>query len=347
MAANKEKGGGAVSRFAKRYIIDPLSSMALGLFCTLIIGLILGQFAKIPGLGFLEQLTKMVDASSPVVGAAIGVAIAYGMKVRPLVIFSAAVTGAIGYASGGGPVGALVAAIVGAVLGDLVCGRTGGFDIVAVPFVSIISGGLIGVYVGPPIGSFMTALGQAINYATTLQPIPMGILVAVIMGMALTAPISSAAIAISIGLDGLAAGAAVAGCCAQMVGFAAASRRDNSWGGVLAQGLGTSMLQVGNIIRRPQIWIAPTLAAAVVGPISTAVFRMSCNALGAGMGTSGLVGQFATWATMSPTTNTWLLLGEIALVHFVLPIALTLLFDAGLRKLGWVRSGDMKLADAA
>ncbi|MGI6005007.1 MAG: PTS transporter subunit IIC [Christensenellales bacterium] len=326
----------------KKYLVTPFSSMALGLFCTLIIGLILNQLAQIPGLSFLTRLTEVIGATSPVVGAAIGVAIVHGMGSRPLVVFSAAVTGAIGYASGGGPVGAVAAAIVGAIVGDLVCGKTG-VDIVLVPAAVILSGGLVGLFVGPPVGRFMTYIGEVVMRATALQPFLMGIAVAVIMGMALTGPVSSAAIAISIGLSGLAGGASVAGCSAQMVGFAAASYRDNRIGSVLAQGLGTSKLQLGNVARRPQIWIAPTMASAVVGPLSTTVFAMQCNAVGAGMGTSGLVGQFATWATMSEGSSPGWLLLRILLLHIVIPIAVTLLADSGLRKLGWVKRGDMAL----
>lgn len=331
----------ALKGLCRRYFIDGLSAMALGLFSSLIIGLIIGQLAKLPYLGFLQFIADMLAASSPVVGAAIGVAVAYGLKAKPLALFSCAAVGALGYAAGG-PVGCFVAAVVGAELGTLIAGRTP-VDIVLVPLVTLVAGGLTGQFVGPGISAFMTWLGSVINDATTLSPIPMGIAVSVLMGMALTAPISSAAIAISLGLSGLAAGAATVGCCCQMVGFAVVSFRENRWGGLLSQGLGTSMLQVPNIIRHPQIWLAPTLASAVLGPVSTAVFHMTNNAMGAGMGTSGLVGQVGTWAVMSETTPPLLLLGEILLLHFILPALLTLGFDWIFRRYGIVKDGYMKL----
>ena len=330
-----------VKRLCRRYFLDGLSAMALGLFSSLIIGLIIGQLAKLPGLGFLQFIADMLAASSPVVGAAIGVAVAYGLKAKPLALFSCAAVGALGYAAGG-PVGCFVAAVAGAELGSFLAGRTP-VDIVLVPLVTLVFGGLVGQFVGPGISAFMTWLGSVINEATMLSPIPMGIVVSMLMGMALTAPISSAAIAISLNLSGLAAGAATVGCCCQMVGFAVASFRENRWGGLLSQGLGTSMLQVPNILRHPQIWLAPTLASAVLGPLSTAVFHMTNNAMGAGMGTSGLVGQVGTWAVMSATTAPVVLIGEILLLHFLLPAALTLAFDWLFRRCGIVKDGYMKL----
>lgn len=325
-----------------RYFIKAMSSMALGLFASLIIGLILSQLAQVSFLAWLQPYADMVASSSPVVGSAIGVAVASGLKAKPLVVFTSAVTGAIGYDLGG-PVGAFLAAVVGAELGNLVAGRTP-VDIVLVPIVTIVCGGLTGTFVGPPISALMTGLGALINNATTLAPVPMGIAVSTIMGLCLTAPISSAAIAISLGLEGLAAGAAAVGCAAQMVGFAVASYRENKIGGLIAQGIGTSMLQFGNICRRPQILIAPTLASAILGPISTAVFGMVNNAMGAGMGTSGLVGQFGAYSAMtaagfSPAYTLFLIL----LMHVLLPAALSLGISELLRKIGWVRFGDQKL----
>jgi uncharacterized membrane protein len=289
----------------------------------------------------LSEFASVLSASSPVVGAAIGVAIAYGLKAKPLTMFSSAATGAFGYALGG-PVGAYVAALVGAEIGRLVAGKTP-VDIIVSPIVTIVSGCAVGWLVGPPMGEFMTWLGDVINTATLLSPVPMGIVVAVLVGMALTAPISSAALCIMMGIDGLAAGAAAAGCCAQMIGFAVMSFKENGWGGFLAQGLGTSMLQVPNILRRPQIWLPPTLAAAVVGPLSTSVFFMQNTPTGAGMGTSGLVGQFGAWAAMSGTVPSGTIILDIVLLHFVLPMALTLAFAAIFRKIGWIRPGDLKL----
>lgn len=332
-----------IKKFFKRYFVDAMSYMALGLFATLIIGLIIGQIAKIPGLGVLSQLTTVLGASSPVVGAAIGGAIAYGLKTKPLTVYSTIAVGAVGYALGG-PVGAFVSAVIGSEVGNILAGKTK-IDIILTPFITIVSGGLIGLFVGPYLNSFMTAFGSFINSTTEMHPIPMGILVSVLIGLALTAPISSAAICITIGLDGIAAGAAVVGCCCQMVGFAVASFRDNGFGGLLSQGIGTSMLQFGNIMRKPTIWLAPTLASAILGPISTQVLAMTNTPSGAGMGTSGLVGQFGAFAAMSGTIETWVLWLEVILMHFVFPALLTLAFDGVFRKLGWVKKGDMKLAN--
>ena len=329
--------------YLNRYFVQGMSAMALGLFSSLIINLIISQIAQIPGLDFLNNLAEVFGASSPVVGAAIGVAVAWGMKTKPLVMFSCAAAGACGYAFGG-PVGAFIAAIIGSEIGTLVAGKTP-VDIVVTPIVTILAGGLVGWLVGPYISQFMTFLGSVINTATELSPMPMGIAVAVIVGMALTAPISSAALCIMLDLSGLAAGAAAAGCCAQMIGFAIASIKDNGAGSFLAVGLGTSMLQFSNILKRPQIWIAPTLAAAIVGPISTCVFQMSNTAVGAGMGTSGLVGQFGAFAAMGQAVSTPALIGEIALVHFILPIVIVLAVNALLYKVKWIRPGDMKLAE--
>lgn len=337
---NTQKGSWLKLAF-RRYFIDAMSAMALGLFSSLIIGLILSQLSQISLLSFLKPFADMVAASSPVVGAAIGVAIAYGLKAKPLVIFSSAVTGAIGY-SLGGPVGAYLAALAGAEIGGLVAGHTP-VDIVLVPIVTIITGGLVGTFVGPSINAVMSALGAFINSATELHPIPMGIIISTVMGLALTAPISSAAISISLGLNGIAAGAACVGCATQMIGFAVASYRENKLGGLISQGLGTSMLQFGNIMRRPVIWLPPTIASAILGPVSTAVFRMTNNAMGAGMGTSGLVGQFGAWAAMSAQRPAASVIGLILCMHFVLPAILTFCIAELMRKRGWIRFGDMQL----
>lgn len=332
-----------VKKILKRYFVDALGAMALGLFSSLIIGLIISQFAKIPGLGILNDIAAVVK-NDYVVGAAIGIAVAWGLKVKPLTMFSAAAVGAVGYIAGG-PVGAFIAAVVGAEVGNLLAGKTK-IDIVITPMITILSGGLVGVFVGPWLNKMMTALGSLINSATELQPVWMGIAVAVIVGLALTAPISSAALCIMIGLDGIAAGAACVGCCCQMVGFAVASWRDNGLGGTLSQMFGTSMLQFSNIVRRPAIWLAPTLASAVLGPISAAVLRMTNTPMGAGMGTSGLVGQFNAYDAMASSTPIWIFLVELIVMHFILPACLTLCFDAIFRKLGWVKKGDMKIYEA-
>lgn len=332
-----------IKRLFKRYFIDAMGAMALGLFSSLIIGLIISQISKIPYLGFLSGLTAQLSSSSPVIGAAIGAAIAWGLKCKPLVIFTSTVTGATGYAIGG-PVGAYIAAVVGAEFGNLVASKTK-VDIIVTPAVTIITGGAAGVLLGPAISSMMTALGAFINSATELTPIPMGIVVSVVVGLALTAPISSAALCIMIGIDGIAAGAAAVGCCCQMIGFAVASFRDNGVGGLISQGLGTSMLQFPNIMRRPQILIAPTLASAILGPVSTKVLAMTNTATGAGMGTSGLVGQFGAFSAMTADRGIVITAVQVIVMHFLLPAALTLIFDLILRKIGWIKEGDMKLPE--
>ncbi len=331
-----------VRKLFKRYFIDAMGAMALGLFASLIIGTIINTFARIPHMEFLLDFTSQIGAKSAVIGCAIGAAVAWGLKAKPLVIFTSVVTGAIGYMSGGGPLGAYLAAVVGAEIGGLVASKTK-VDIVVTPAVVIFSGGAAGLFIGPYIGQMMTALGLFINNVTELNPIPMGIIIAVVIGLALTAPISSAAICISIGISGIAAGAAVVGCCCQMVGFAVASHRDNGLGGLVSQGVGTSMLQFPNIMRKPQIWIAPTLAAAILGPISTRVIGMTNTSVGAGMGTSGLVGQVGAFEAMSGTFGGVQTTIFVLLMHIILPAALTLLFDFIMRKIGLVKSGDMKL----
>lgn len=338
---NSKKQGNWVSRAFKRYFITAMSYMALGLFSSLIIGLIIEQLSLISFLSWLKPFADIAK-SGMVVGAAIGVAIAYSLKPkRPLVIFASAITGAIGYQLGG-PIGSFFAAVIGAEIGNLVAGRTP-VDIVLIPLVTIIVGGLVGTFIGPPINSVMTGLGSFINTATQMHPIPMGIIVSVVMGLALTAPISSAAISISLGLSGIAAGAACVGCCAQMIGFAVASYRENKLGGLISQGLGTSMLQFGNIMRRPIIWLPPTITSAILGPISTAVLGMTNNAAGAGMGTSGLVGQINAWATMSVEMSAWQSILLIVVMHFVLPAIITLVISELFRKWKWIKFGDMAL----
>lgn len=338
----KQSNDSILGRIFKRYFVDAMGSMALGLFSSLIIGLIISQISKFAPFAFLQPLTEVLAAKSPVIGAAIGVAIAYGLKADPLVVFSSAACGAIGYAAGGGsggPVGAFIGAVVGAELGQLISKKTP-VDIIVTPMVAIIGGGLAGSFVGPYVQSFMHWLGQLINEATVLQPLPMGIVVGIIVGMVLTLPISSAALCIMMNLSGLAAGAATAGCCAQMIGFAVISYRENKLGGLLSQGIGTSMLQVPNIMRHPQIWIAPIVASGICGAISAAMLGMTNNAAGAGMGTSGLVGQITMLGEMGATPKTFVL---IALVHFLLPALVALGVNQLLRRAGWVKDGYMKL----
>lgn len=330
-----------VKRLFDKYIVKALSHMALGLFCSLIMGLIVGQIAKIPGLEFLTFVAEALSASSPLVGACIGLAIAMGLGVAQLVVISSAVVGALGYQFGG-PVGAYLAVIVGAELGELISKRTA-VDIILTPMLTIVAGALFARYCCSPINDFMLYLGQLINHATQLSPFVMGVVVSVVVGCALTLPISSVALCVMLNIDGLAAGAATVGCCAQMVGFAVISYSDNGVGGLISQGLGTSMLQIGNIARKPIIWLAPTLTSAILGPVSTLWLGMTNNALGAGMGTAGLVGPLATYATMSGQMPSVVLAAEIVLLYFVAPAIISLLIDRFMRYMGWVKRGDMKL----
>ncbi|WP_458861986.1 PTS transporter subunit IIC [Acidaminobacterium chupaoyuni] len=340
-----KKSENVFSRIFNRYFVQAMGSMALGLFASLIIGLIISQLSKFPVFSFLAPITEVLGAKSPVIGAAIGVAIAYGLKADALVIFSAAACGAIGYSAGGGsggPVGAYVGAVVGAELGQLVSKKTP-VDIIVTPFITIAAGGLAGNFVGPYVQNFMTLLGQFINQATTLNPLPMGIIVGIIVGMVLTLPISSAALCIMMGLEGLAGGAATAGCCAQMIGFAVISYRENGVGGLISQGIGTSMLQVPNIMRHPQIWIAPTVASGVCGAVSAWLLGMENIPAGAGMGTSGLVGQLTMITVMGPKVGNMTAIITMLCVHFILPALVALGVNQMLRKLGWVKDGYMKL----
>lgn len=330
-----------LKKYFKRYFVDAMSAMALGLFSSLIVGLIISQLSKIPHLEFLAQFTEVLSASSPVVGGAIGAAIAHGLKAKPLVVFSCIAVGAYGY-SLGGPVGAFVAATVASEIGSLVAGKTK-IDIVITPIITIVTGGLVGMFVGPYLSKFMTWLGSVINAATQLHPFPMGIAVSTLVGLALTAPISSAALCIMLGIDGIAAGAAAVGCAAQMVGFAVTSYKVNGVGGLLSQGLGTSMLQFGNIMKRPQILLAPTLAGAVLGPISTCVLKMTNTATGAGMGTSGLVGQFGAFSAMSESFGSTKTLVLIVIMHIIAPAILSLVFHLIFKKLGIVKDEYLKL----
>lgn len=339
---------GFARNFFKVYIVDALSYMAMGLFCSLILGLIVGQIAKIPGLDLLSEIARLLQLDL-VVGGSIGLAIALGMKRDPLVTISAIAVGALGYSLGGAwgdvggnPIGAYLATIVGIEAGSLVSKRTP-IDIIITPLVAVVAGGLFAKYCCVPVGEWVMALGDVINRATMLNPFVMGIVVSVMVGCILTLPISSAALCISIGLSGLAAGAATAGCCAQMIGFAVISFKDNGFGGLISQGLGTSMLQIGNIARKPIIWLAPTLTAAILGPISTMVLKMTNSPAGAGMGTAGLVGPIGCWDTMSATMDGGVLMAEIVGLYFVAPAILSLIIHAIMVRSGWVKPGDMKL----
>ena len=324
----------------QRYLIDALSFMASGLFASLLIGTIFNT------LGQNLHISLFTDVINPlakqVTGPAIAVAIAYGLQAPPLVMFSCALVGACGNELGG-PVGAFVATIFACEFGKLVAKETK-IDILVTPAVTILIGVLIAEAVGPAVSAFMTGFGNVIMSATEMQPLLMGVIVAVLVGIALTLPISSAAICMMLGLSGLAGGAATVGCCCQMVGFAVMSYRENGVGGLFAQGLGTSMLQMSNIIKNWKIWIPPTLASAILGPLSTMVFKMENIAIGSGMGTCGLVGQFGTITAMTESGNTSSMMWVgILLLHFILPSIVTLIISEFMRAKNWIKPGDLKL----
>mgnify|MGYP001498962090 CR=1 FL=1 len=319
----------------KTYLIDAMGAMAFGLFASLLIGTIFGTLGDKTHVTLFNTISEYCKTAT---GAALGVSIAYALKAPQLVLFSAATVGIAGNALGG-PVGALVSTIVATEFGKIVSKETR-VDILVTPGVTIILGVLIAQFVGPGVSAFMTAFGNLVKTTTEMQPFFMGILVSALIGIALTLPISSAAICIMLGLNGLAGGAATAGCCAQMIGFAVLSYRENGVGGLLAQGLGTSMLQMGNIVKNPRIWIAPTLASMVTGPIATCVFHLENIDAGAGMGTCGLVGPIGVYTAMGGGANMWL---GILLICLVLPAVLTLVFGEILRKIEWIRLGDLKL----
>lgn len=363
-----------VKAWLNRMFIDGLSGMALGLFATLIIGTIMEQAgALIPGLvgtyiKFFGSVAKYMT------GAGIGAGVAGKFKAGPLVTVSAATAGMIGgYASKilngsflvsageltfaesgtsagavlmlsgfGEPLGAFIAAYVAIELGLLVSGKTKA-DIIVTPLVSIVSGSAIGLLIGPSISSFMIWLGGIVNYNVEQNPVLGGIIVSVLMGMILTLPISSAAIGISLNLSGLAAGAATVGCCANMIGFAVASYRENKVGGLFAQGIGTSMLQVPNIVRKPVIWLPAILTSAILGPVGTTLIVMKNNAVGSGMGTAGLVGQIMTYQVMAPEEGAAVTLIKILVMHVILPAAVSFGISEIMRKRGLIKDGDLKL----
>ena len=340
---------------AKRYGIDALGAMAQGLFCSLLIGTIIKTLGAQLGVPFLTDIgTYAMSVSGPAMAVAIG----YALKADPMVLFSLAAVGYAANAEGGagGPLAVLIIAVVAAECGKAVSKETK-IDILVTPAVTILVGVALAKWIAPPIGTAASAFGIVIDNATKLQPFWMGIAVSVLVGIALTLPISSAAICSVLGLTGLAGGAAVAGCCAQMVGFAVMSFKENRWGGLVSQGLGTSMLQMPNIVRNPRVWIAPTLASAITGPIATCVFRLEMNGapINSGMGTCGLCGPIGVWtgwlapseeaiakgaAAMAPTGFDCL---GLVLVAIVLPAILAPLINMVCRRLGWVKDGDLKL----
>lgn len=350
---------------AKRYGVDALGAMAQGLFCTLLVGTILNTLGSEFHVGFLSATVVTIGSgdaataytigglASAMVGPAMAVAIGYALQAPPLVLFSLV---PVGYATNvlggaGGPLAVLVIAVLAAECGKAVSKETK-VDILVTPIVTVLVGIGLAYLIAPPIGAAASAVGQLIMWATELQPFFMGIVVSVIVGVALTLPISSAAICAALALTGLAGGAAVAGCCAQMVGFAVMSFRENKWGGLVSQGLGTSMLQMGNIVRNPKIWIPPTLASAITGPIATCIFRMEMNGtpVSSGMGTCGLVGPigvYTGWVSdvaegvkAAVTGMDWL---GLVLICFVLPGVLTWLISIPFRKKGWIGEGDLTL----
>lgn len=351
-----------IKKLANEIFIEGLSGMATGLFATLIIGTIIQQIGGlIPGvIGELLFIIGKVAAS--VTGVGIGCGVAVRFKESPLVIMSAATCGMIGafaskilagtvlvdgnivYAGPGEPLGAFIAALAGIYMGRLVSGKTK-VDIIITPLLSISVGSAVGLLLGPPISSAMLVIGEIINISTQQQPFIMGILVSVLMGMVLTLPISSAALGIILNLSGIAAGAATVGCCANMIGFAVASYRENKVNGLLAQGLGTSMLQIGNIMRKPVIWLPAIITSAILGPVSTMLFHMTNNATGSGMGTAGLVGQITTFQTMvAEGVAPEIVLFNIFLLHFILPAILSWGISEFMRKKQWIKEDDMKLS---
>ena len=347
---------GKCRKIFDRIFIDGLSGMAQGLFATLIIGTIIQQIGTLIGGSIGDMIFVIGKVAASLTGAGIGIGVAYKFGCSQLVVVSSATAGMVGafaskllagtvlvegtmvYAGPGEPLGAFLAAYVGIELGQLVTGKTK-VDILVTPLVTIGAGSLV----GPPITGFMTWLGSLINWGTEQQPFIMGIVVSVLMGMILTLPISSAALGIILNLSGLAAGAATVGCCCNMVGFAVASYRENKVGGLLAQGIGTSMLQVPNIVRKPVIWLPAILSSAILGPVGTMLLHMTSNATGSGMGTAGLVGQIMTWQTMIATEAPMVVLIKILVIQIVLPAIVTLAISEFMRKKEWIKYGDMKL----
>ncbi len=341
---------------AKRYGIDALGAMAQGLFCSLLIGTIIKTLGSQLGIAYLVDIGTYAMAVS---GPAMAIAIGYALQCPPMVLFSLAAVGWAANAEGGagGPLAVLIIAIVAAECGKAVSKETK-VDLLVTPAVTILVGVALAKLIAPPIGTVASAFGLVIDNATKLQPFWMGIAVSVLVGIALTLPISSAAICSVLGLTGLAGGAAVAGCCAQMVGFAVMSFKENRWGGLVSQGIGTSMLQMGNIVKNPKIWIAPIVASAITGPIATCVFKLEMNgaAINSGMGTCGFCGQIGVWTgwlepsaeavakgavAITPTGFDWL---GLVLICFVLPAVLCPLINMFCRKMGWVKDGDMTLS---
>lgn len=332
----KEQG---ITLSPRVYFIDALGAMAFGLFASLLVGTILNSIGNTFDIPFLtERIWSLVGQAT---GAAIAVSIAYALKAPNLVLFASTIVG-LGSYELGGPVGVYIATIFATEFGKLVSKRTK-LDIIITPTITILVGILVGDFIGPGVAAFMTGLGNIIMKATELQPFLMGIVVAVLVGVSLTLPISSAAICMMLSLSGIAGGAATVGCSAQMIGFAVISYKDNGMQGLLAQGLGTSMFQVPNIIKNPWIALPPTLAGAILGPVSTLVFKMENSPLGSGMGTSGLVGQISTINTMAANRSLSILLVQILLLHFILPALISYITYKIMYKKGLIKDNDMKI----
>ena len=356
--------GLVVRRLAKRWFIDAFSGMALGLFATLIAGTIFEQLGKLlggaDGNWISNLFLQVATVAKFMMGAGIGAGIAYSLKCDKLTIFSCIVAGMAGAnASGwlptlqitvgvGNPIGAYLAALISAEICSLVAGRTK-LDIIVLPLLAMLVAGVVAVTLCPPVTWLLAKLGEGIALATEFTPVFMGIIIAVVMGILLTLPTSSAAIWVAIALNNtsdamlLAGGAAVVGCCCHMVGFAVMSFKENRWSGLISQGIGTSMLQIPNVMKNPRILIPPTLASAICGPLATCLFGLRCNASGGGMGTAGLVGLFGTIEASAGVVDTWLLVTGIVLLMFVLPAVLSWAFCLILRKAGWIKENDLKL----
>lgn len=347
-----------IKKYLNRLFIDGLTGMAYGLFATLIIGTIICQIGSLIGNNFVgAYVTAMGNFAKTITGAGIGVGVAAKLKASPLTTVSAAVAGFVGafpniatqeflIGKPGEPLGAFIAAYIAIEIGSIISGKTR-LEIILTPLCCIAGGAAVGFFAGPYISKAMLFLGELVNINVEKSPIIGGMVVSVLMGMILTLPISSAAIGVSMGITGLAAGAATVGCCCNMIGFAVISYRENKFSGLIAQGIGTSMLQVPNIVRNPLIWLPSVISSAILGPVSSAVLKMVSNPIGSGMGTSGLVGQFMCYSSMtaggaSPVVTVI----EIALMHFVLPAALSLAVAEGMRKLGLIKKNDLRLESA-
>ncbi len=349
-----------LKKILDRIFIEGLSGMAHGLFATLIVGTIIQQIGTLVGGQTGNLLYAIGKVAAALTSAGIGVGVAYRFHASALVVLSTATAGMVGgfaskllagtvlqdgamvFAGPGEPLGAFLAAYIGIEVGQLIAGKTK-IDILLTPIVTVGAGSFAGLLAGPPISRFMAKIGEMINWGTEQQPLVMGIVVSVLMGMALTLPISSAALGVILNLNGLAAGAATIGCCCNMVGFAVASFRENKIGGLLAQGIGTSMLQIPNIVRNPLIWLPAILSSAILGPVGTLVLKMTNNATGSGMGTAGLVGQIMTWQTMTATEPSTIVLIKIFVIQIILPAIVTAAIAEFMRRKKWIKQGDMKL----